>query len=129
MEQVACRGIRGAITLPDQDPATVRTAVGELLEEIVAANGCDPSEVAAAVFTVTDDLGGTSPAAEARAEGWAEVPLLVVREHGGGTPLPRCLRVLILWNTARAQEEIRHVYLRDAARLRPDLQRAERRTR
>ena len=28
---------------------------------------------------------------------------------------------LVLWNTARAQDEVRHVYLREAARLRPDL--------
>jgi chorismate mutase len=35
--------------------------------------------------------------------------------------LPRCIRVLLHWNTDKAQSEIRHIYLREAARLRPDL--------
>ena len=35
--------------------------------------------------------------------------------------LPRCLRVLLHWNTELPQSAIRHVYLRDAASLRPDL--------
>ncbi|NOY43823.1 MAG: chorismate mutase, partial [Planctomycetes bacterium] len=37
----------------------------------------------------------------------------------GGLPL--CIRVLIHWNTDRAQDNIHHVYVRDAKRLRPDL--------
>nr|NIP85159.1 chorismate mutase [Planctomycetales bacterium] len=36
--------------------------------------------------------------------------------------LPRCVRVLIHWNTEKPQAEIRHVYLRGAASLRPDLE-------
>ncbi len=35
--------------------------------------------------------------------------------------LPRCIRVLVHWNTIRAQNEIEHIYIRDAVRLRPDL--------
>jgi chorismate mutase len=35
--------------------------------------------------------------------------------------LARCIRVLILWNTPRAQEEVLHVYLNGAEVLRPDL--------
>ena len=35
--------------------------------------------------------------------------------------LPRCIRVLVHWNTERRQSEIEHIYVRDAVRLRPDL--------
>jgi chorismate mutase len=35
--------------------------------------------------------------------------------------LQLCIRVLIHWNTDKAQDEIKHVYLRDAVKLRPDL--------
>jgi chorismate mutase len=35
--------------------------------------------------------------------------------------LPRCIRVLIHWNTGRSTDEIHHVYLREARQLRPDL--------
>ena len=125
MGEQACRGIRGAITVPDDDPASVGEAVGELLDGIAAANGCRAEEVASVLFTLTDDLPSASPAAHARAHGWQDVPMLVVREHGGATEVPRCIRVLVLWNTDRAQRDIRHVYLREAARLRPDLLRTD----
>lgn len=121
MGERVCRGIRGAITVPDDDAASIADAVGELLDAVVEANGCNLADVAAVTFTVTDDLPAARPAAEARANGWGDVPMLVVREHGGATEVPRCLRVLLLWNTDRDQRQVRHVYLREAARLRPDL--------
>ena len=97
-------------------------AVGELLDAIVEANALALEDVAALVFTLPDELMGTNPAAAARERGWSAVPLLMVREHGGDTRIPRCLRALLLWNTARRQAEVRHVYLRDARVLRPDLE-------
>jgi chorismate mutase len=35
--------------------------------------------------------------------------------------LRRCVRVLVHWNTDKAQRDIRHVYLKEAEKLRPDL--------
>jgi chorismate mutase len=117
---VATRGIRGATTAGGESADAVEAAVAELLDGLVAANEVRLEDVASAVFTVTDDLAGANPAAAARACGWDLVPLLTVREHPG-TEVPRCIRVLLLWNTARSQDEVRHVYLRGAAVLRPDL--------
>ena len=34
---------------------------------------------------------------------------------------PRCIRVLVHWNTDLPQSEIQHIYIRDAVKLRPDL--------
>jgi chorismate mutase len=117
-----CRGIRGATTVDSADDATVAAATRELLDEIEVANGCRPEDVAAVVFTLTADLAGANPAEAARGVGWAEVPLLCVAEHPTGGAAPDlCLRVLLLWNTDRPQSEIRHVYLRGARALRPDL--------
>jgi chorismate mutase len=117
----ACRGIRGATTVVAVEPGEVTAATKELLEAIVEANGCRMDDLAAVVFTVTEDLQGTNPAAAARGHGWDSVPLLAVREHGGDSAVERCLRVLVLWNTSRTQAEVRHVYLRGARALRPDL--------
>ena len=118
-QQTACRGIRGAITV--DGPDGVARATRELLDAVTEANGCRPEDMAAVIFTVTDDLPGANPAAAARDGGWHDVPLLVVREHGADGAVPRCLRALAFWNTTRPQAEIRHVYLRGAAALRPDL--------
>jgi chorismate mutase len=53
--------------------------------------------------------------------GWDQVPMMCAREIPVPGSLPKCIRVLIHWNTAKEQNEIHHVYLRDAAKLRPDL--------
>jgi chorismate mutase len=114
------RGIRGATTVDGPRPELVTDAVGELLDEIERVNGLNISEVAAVIFTLTGDLETAAPAAVARAHGWSDVPLLQVLEHGGATGIAHCIRVLILWNTSSQQTDIKHVYLRDAAVLRPE---------
>jgi chorismate mutase len=35
--------------------------------------------------------------------------------------LPRCIRVLLNWNTEKSPREIQHVYIKEAVKLRPDL--------
>ncbi len=115
----ATRGIRGAITV-GEGPEAIASATSELLARIAETNDCRPEDVAALIFTLTDDLADANPAAAARASGWPDVPLLMVREHGGDTRVARCLRVLVLWNTSKPQAEVRHAYLREAAALRPD---------
>jgi len=119
-ERTACRGVRGATTI-DGAPGAMEACSVELLERMLEANGASVPDVAAAIFTLDDDLAGENPAAAARTAGWNLVPLLMVREHGADGRVPRCLRVLLLVNTTRPQAAIRHVYLRDAAVLRPDL--------
>jgi chorismate mutase len=121
----ACRGIRGAITV-DRD-GTVESATAELLEAVRSRNGARTEDVAAVLFTLTEDLRGQNPAAAARASGWASVPLLNVAEHlAADADVERCIRVLVLWNTTRPQSDVEHVYLGGARALRPDLVRAGR---
>jgi len=115
------RGVRGATTVAENTARDIGEATRALLEEMVAANGIRPEEVAAAYFTVTPDLDAAFPATAARALGWQYVPLLDACEIPVPGSLPRCVRVLVLWNTDRAQEEIVHAYQGEATRLRPDL--------
>ena len=116
------RGIRGATTVAADDPDLILQATRELLEEILCENeSMRPQDVASALFTVTDDLASTFPAQAARQMGWGLVPMLCAREIPVPNSLPRVIRVLVHWNTELSQEEITHVYLRDAVKLRPDL--------
>jgi chorismate mutase len=119
-ERWSCRGVRGAITTDPTAPA-VEQATKTLLDGLVAANACKLEDIAAAIFTVPDELAGCNPSGAARKHGWSGVPLLTVREQPGDSPVHGCLRVLLLLNTTRAQNEIRHLYMGDAAVLRPDL--------
>jgi chorismate mutase len=116
------RGIRGAITVTADEPDLILQATRELLESILAENeGMRPEEIASAIFTVTNDIVSAYPAQAAREMGWIEVPMMCAREIPVLESLPLCIRVLIHWNTEVTQSEIRHVYLRDAVKLRPDL--------
>ena len=116
------RGIRGATTVPADDPELILQATRELLEEILEENeSMRPEDVGSALFTVTDDLASTFPAQAARQMGWGLVPMLCAREIPVPNSLPRVIRVLVHWNTEVPQNEITHVYLHDAVKLRPDL--------
>ncbi len=116
-----CRGIRGATTVKTNSAAAVLAATRELLAHIVKLNDVDIEDMASVFFTVTPDLTATFPAQAARELGWRHVALLDAQEIPVAGSLPRCIRVLIHWNTQKPQADIRHVYLRDAASLRPDL--------
>jgi len=116
------RGIRGATTVSADNPDLILQATRELLEAILAENdGMQLEDVASAIFTVTDDLNSTFPAQGARQMGWGLVPMMCAREIPVPGSLPRVIRVLVHWNTEIPQSEVRHVYLRDAVKLRPDL--------
>jgi chorismate mutase len=116
------RGIRGAITIHLDSSEEVLMATRELLDAILKSNpDLQPEDIASALFTVTDDIASAYPALAARQNGWNLVPMLCAREIPVPGGLPLCIRVLILWNTDKGQEEIQHVYVREAVKLRPDL--------
>lgn len=120
------RGIRGAITVPADDPDLILEATREVLEAILSANeSMRPEDVGSAIFTVTEDLNSTFPAQAAREMGWGLVPMICAREIPVPASLPRVIRVLVHWNTEMPQDKIAHVYLRDAVKLRPDLMAAQ----
>ena len=118
---MACRGVRGATTVERNDREEILTATRQLLALMVRRNGIDKHDVASAIFTTTPDLDAEFPALAARQLGWLDVPLLCGHELSVPGSLARCIRVLVHWNTDRAQSEIEHIYIRDAVRLRPDL--------
>lgn len=117
---VWCRGIRGATTAASNTERAILEATRELLETLMARNAVPLEAVASAFFTVTDDLDAVHPARAARELGWGEVALLCAREIPVPGSLPRCIRVLLHVNTENTPAELRHVYLRAAAALRPE---------
>ncbi len=115
------RGIRGATTVERDAAESILKATRELLLEMLSANEANPQDLVAAFFTLTPDLNSTFPAKAARDLGWNLVPLIdnvAPFVHGS---LEKCVRVMLLWNTDLAQEAVRHIYLRGATGLRPDL--------
>jgi chorismate mutase len=116
---MATRGIRGATTVERNDRAEILGATRELLEVLVRLNGLRPDDIAYVWFTVTPDLDAEFPAFAAREIGWTEVPLMCGREIPVPGAIAGCIRVLVDWNTAKPQREVRHAFLHRAKELRP----------
>jgi len=114
------RGVRGAVTVEADTPASVDAAVHELLDQLIGANGIDPCDVVSAIFSATPDVRSRNPATSARALGWTDVPLMCVAEAETDGMLERCVRVLLHVSVADGRR-LTPVYLGDAVCLRPDL--------
>lgn len=116
------RGVRGAITAEEDSPKAILNATRDLLETIQSANpSMKIEDLGSAMFTVTEDLRAAYPSQAAREMGWTQVPLICSQEIPVPGGLPRCIRVLLHWNTELPPDAIRHVYQGNAAQLRPDL--------
>ncbi|HEU4563728.1 MAG TPA: chorismate mutase [Gemmatimonadaceae bacterium] len=112
--------VRGATTVAADTKAELHAATRELLAELLARNAITADDVVSAVFTVTPDLTSDFPATAARAMGWTDVPLLSASEIAVAGALPRCIRVLLQVHTPPPVGGVRHAYLGEATRLRPD---------
>ena len=119
---MAVRGLRGATTVEQNVAADILAATRELLLELLSANGISTyEEIVSAVFTTTPDVNAVFPAEAARSLGMSQVPLLCASEIAVPNSMPRCIRILLHVNTDQPQSAMKHVYLRDAKRLRPDM--------
>lgn len=115
-----CRGVRGATTAEANTSEEILKATRQLLALMIRQNGIDEDDVASAIFTTTEDLDAEFPALAARQLGWLNVALMCVHELDVPGSLRRCIRILLHWNTQKSADEIVHVYIKEAANLRPD---------
>lgn len=115
------RGVRGAITVDANTKVEIASRTKELLNAIVASNSLDTDDIASVIFTVTEDIDADFPALAARSMGWLHIPLLCSREIPVPGSMGLCIRVLLHVNTEKKQNEMIHVYMRDAKKLRPDI--------
>ncbi len=115
------RGIRGAIDVARNGKEEILRRTGELLEALVRANRVRAKEVAAAIFSLTPDLNAEFPAIAARKLGWTDVPLMCCQELDIPGGMKRVVRILLLVNTPLPASRLRHQYLGNTPRLRPDL--------
>ena len=115
-----CRGIRGATTAENNSPEEILKATRQLLALMIRQNGIEPEDVGSAIFSTTTDLDAEFPALAARQLGWFDVALMCVHEFDVPGSLRRCIRILLHWNTDKPADEIVHVYVKEARKLRPD---------
>ncbi|OIJ15848.1 chorismate mutase [Anaerobacillus arseniciselenatis] len=116
------RGIRGAITVNNNNENEIVASTERLLKEMIEKNQLEADIVAHVMITVTEDLNAAFPAKALRSfTDWTYVPVMCSREIPVPNSLQKCIRVMLTVNTDVTQQEIKHVYLEEAVHLRPDL--------
>ncbi|WP_108671128.1 chorismate mutase [Peribacillus acanthi] len=116
------RGIRGATTVSGNVEKEILENTEELLLHIIQENQVGPESVASVFISVTDDLSAGFPAKALRNfKEWSFVPVMCMREIPVPGSLEKCIRIMMHVNTTKPQNEIKHIYLKEAIQLRPDL--------
>ena len=115
-----CRGIRGAITVKNNTKESIVAASKELVQRMIEVNSVDADDIAGIWFTTTSDLNAEFPAVGARELGWSKTAMICGHEMNVPCSLPKCLRVLMLVNTEKKNDEIVYVYLNGAEALRAE---------
>ncbi|MFK9093456.1 chorismate mutase [Bacillus salipaludis] len=116
------RGMRGATTVSANTEEAIISATEELLAQLIEVNHIQPDSVASVLISTTEDVNAAFPAKALRKfAGWTYVPVMCMRELPVPNSLEMCVRIMMHVNTSLPQEEIVHVYLKEAKVLRPDL--------
>lgn len=112
------KAIRGATTISADTPEEIKSAVKELLREMVSVNNISDDRIVFILLSNTADIKSMYPAKAAREAGFSVCPLYSSSEPCIDGSLPMCIRVMLL---VEFEQQIKHVYLRGASVLRKDL--------
>ncbi|SDN37294.1 chorismate mutase [Alkalicoccus daliensis] len=116
------RGIRGATTVEKNDAGLIHRATEELMKQIEEQNNLKPQDISHVIITVTEELTATFPARALRdLPGYQFVPVMCAQEIPVPGSMKSCIRLMVTAATEKNQEEINHIYLNKAEKLRPDL--------
>lgn len=115
------RSIRGATTVVNNTKDEIIVSTKQLLEEILKVNEVEIEDIISIFFTATGDLTRAYPAIAARELGIVNAGLMCMQELFIEGSLPKCIRVMLNVETDKQQKDIKHIYLKEAKLLRPDL--------
>ena len=116
------RAVRGAITVKENTSEEINNATIELLTVVLNENEFIEDDIVSVIFTLTPDLNAEFPAKSARINfGWEDIPMICACEIPVPGSIEKCIRIMMTFNTLKQKNEIKHIYLKDARNLRPDL--------
>jgi len=113
--------IRGAITIEKNTEEDILKNTTILLQEIMARNNLKIEDIISIIFTATDDIDAAYPAVAARKLNIIHAGLMCFQEMKVQNSLKMCIRVMVQIKTEKTQDQMKHVYLKKATVLRPDL--------
>lgn len=115
------RSIRGATTVLDNTKDEIIISTKQLLQEILRVNQVEIEDIISIYFTATQDLTRAYPAIAARQLGIVNAGLMCMQELFIEGSMPKCIRVMLNVEIDKKQKDIKHIYLKEAKLLRPDL--------
>lgn len=114
--------IRGATTVAANAADEIKRASVELVQTIVKQNDIREEDIIMVFLTMTDDLTAYNASSAIRIGlEWNSVPFFTSQEPNIDGMLPRCIRILVQCESDKSRDQIKHVYLGEAAKLRPDI--------
>lgn len=113
--------IRGAITVKNDSINEIIDSTSELLEKIISYNSIEIKDIISIIFSCTKDIKSAYPAVAARNMGIVYAGLMCLQEMDVEGSMEKCIRILMMVNGEGNQERVRHIFLRDAVKLRPDI--------
>lgn len=115
-------GIRGATTASENTSQSIFNVTVELLTKLIEYNQLDKEKIVHVIFTVSPDITADFPAKAARIGlGWDRVPMICAQEIDVPLEIKYCIRILITTYSHLQRDQIKHIYLQNATKLRPDL--------
>ncbi|HEY8419564.1 MAG TPA: chorismate mutase [Clostridia bacterium] len=115
--------IRGAITIEEDSAEEIINATKELMSELAQKNDLNnPNKKIISIhISTTKDITAMYPAAVLREMGYNDAALFSSLEPDMKNSLARCIRLMVNVASYSGLLEPKHVYLKKAQILRPDL--------
>ena len=114
--------IRGATTVKENSKEEILNETKIMVESIIRENSLDIDDIISMVFTMTNDLDCVYPSVAVRDMlNICDTPLLNFEEKHIQGSLSKCIRVMININSNKNKKEVKHIYLNEARKLRPDI--------
>ena len=112
--------IRGATTASGNSVKEIEDAVVELINELISRNNLIKTNLLSITFTATKDLDACFPASIARkCNGLDSVAFLDCQQMHVSNDVNFCIRIMAQ-ALLPSDSQVKHPYLRGAAKLRPD---------
>jgi chorismate mutase len=120
-ERKLVKAVRGAVVARENTKSAIfeatQTLLGSMLEKNQLSVGC----VISVFINATADLNAEFPAFAAREMGWTRVPMLCAQEIRVPNSMTGVIRALMHVDVEDGARELRHQYLGETRKLRPDL--------
>lgn len=113
--------VRGAITIEENTKECIVKDTEELLKQVLKENDIVKDDIINIIFSATKDITKAYPAIATRNLGITDCAIMCMQELNIEGSLSMCIRLMMTINTNKSKNELKHIYLKEAKKLRPDI--------